>query len=226
MDAKTQGVVLRCGKYSENQCIVQILTKDFGKVSYMVYAPQSKRARVRSTMLQPLTLLEIDTDSKPSREIQHIKDAKPLMPANFSPAKIAVAMFVADVVNACTVEGSPDLLIFNKVFDTIKILNTDAAIDAHFAIRFLLEFAEALGFNPVQDFENVLIQEFLGTLVEQSEKDLFLRLINAASQGNIAVFSHPERRTLVRTLLLYYKLNLPDMPHIKTLDVLEEIYTP
>lgn len=225
MEIKSQGIVLRCSKYSENNYIAQILTREAGKLSFAVYAPQSRRARIRTSMLQPLTLLEIDFDSKPSRTVQQIKDAKPLSMGVLSPAKISVAMFVSDLVCCTTVDGNADLILYNKVLDVVKSLNSYTAVDGHFAIRFLLDYADALGFNPVRDFENVVLREFVGTLVEQRERELFIRLVDAASGGNVNIFNHSERKSLLRILLLYYQMNLPDMPAVKSLDVLEEMYS-
>lgn len=225
MEVKSQGIVLRCSKYSDNNYIAQILTREAGKISFAVYAPQSKRARIRSSMLQPLTLLELDFDSKPSRNIQQIKDAKLLSMGVLSPAKMSVAIFVSDVVGCTTVEGNADLLLYNKVLDIVNHLNSDAPVDGHFAIRFLLDYADALGFNPVRDFENVVLRDFVGTLVEQRERELFIRLVDAASGGNVNIFNHDERKSLLRILLLYYQMNLPDMPAVKSLDVLEEMYS-
>lgn len=224
MEIKSQGIVLRCTKYSDNNYIVRLLTREAGKLSFAVYAPQSKRARVRTSMLQPLTLLDLDFDNKPSRTIQQIKEAKPIFTGVLSPEKISVAMFVADLVDCTTLEGGVDLLLYNKVAEVVNLLNSDIAVDGHFAIRFLLGYADALGFNPVQDFENVVLREFTTTLVEQSERELFMRFVNAASGGDVNIFTHAERKTLLRLLLLYYQMNLPDMPAVKSLDVLEELY--
>lgn len=225
MDVKTLGIVLRCSKYSDNNYIVQILTKSFGKISFAVYSPQNKRAKVRASMLQPLSLLELEMDNKPSRTIQHIKDARMLNLSVMSPEKVSMAMFVADVVWATTVDALPDADLFNKVESVVNSLESDQGIDGHFAIRFLLEYADILGFNPAHDMENLLLREFLGTLVETDDKELFIRLVEAASAGNINIFNHRQRQILLRTLLLYYKLNLPDMPAVKSVDVLEEIFS-
>ncbi len=225
MEVKSQGIVLRTSKYSDNNYIAQILTREAGKLSFAVYAPQSRRARIRTSMLQPLTLLELDFENKPSRTVQQIKDAKPLSMGVLSPEKISVAMFVSDLVCCTTVDGNADLFLYNKVLDVVRFLNSDATVDGHFAIRFLLDYADALGFNPVRDFENVVLREFVETLVEQRERDLFTRLVDAASGGNVNIFNHDERKSLLRLLLLYYQMNLPDMPAVKSLDVLEEMYS-
>lgn len=224
MEVKSEGIVLYCSKYSDNNYIARILTRESGKLSFAVYAPQSKRASIRTSMLQPLTLLELDYENKPSRTIQQIKDAKLLSTGVLSPAKIAVAMFVSDIVCCTTLEGNTDLILYNKVADIVKLINSDTPVDGHFAIRFLLEYADALGFNPIQDFENLFLREFVGTLVEKEERELFTRLVEAALEGNVNVFTHAERKQLLRVLLLYYQMNLPDMPAVKSLDVLEELY--
>jgi len=224
MDSKTIGIVLRCSKYSDSNYIAQILTKDFGKLSFAIYSPQSKKAKVRTSMLQPLSLLDIDFDGKPSLAIKQIKEAKLLSIKPLSVEKISVSIFVADIVCATIPEGNFDDTLFFKVLDVVNILYSDEKIDGHFALQFLLDYADALGFNPQYDSENILLSEFLGNLVEEGEKELFLKLVKAASSGDIKIFSHSERRTLLRVMLLYYQMNLPNMPSIKSLDVFEEVF--
>ena len=73
---KTKGIVLESFKYRDNQSIVHVLTEEFGKVSYLVYAPQSKRASIRQSNMQVLSILDMEVEHLPHRDLQRIKEAK------------------------------------------------------------------------------------------------------------------------------------------------------
>lgn len=227
MLTKTEGIVLRCYNYKDNKYLTHILTREYGIVTYAVYAPQSKRSRTRMSYFQPLTLLELDVEHKPNRTIQAIKEIRPVVAGlNLvtSPHKISVAMFVAEVVNACILPENPDANLYSSMRQVVTMLNSESGIDGHFPLMFTLQLADYLGFNPTHDAERLVVNEFLGSAQDSNERTLFNRLIEAQENGNVKVFTHTERQILLRTMLRYFKFNLPDMPEIKSLAVLEDLF--
>lgn len=227
MLTKTEGIVLRCYNYKDNKYLTHILTREHGIVTYAVYAPQSKRSRTRMSYFQPLTLLELDVEHKPNRTIQAIKEMRPVVTGiNIvtSPHKISVAMFVAEVVNACILPENPDAHLYNSMRQVVAMLNSESGIDGHFPLMFTLQLADYLGFNPTHDAERLVVNEFLGSAQDSNERVLFNRLIEAQQNGDVKVFTHTERQILLRTMLRYFKFNLPDMPEIKSLSVLEDLF--
>ncbi len=225
---KTEGIVLRCYQYKDNRYLAHILTKEHGVVTYAVYAPQSRRSRTRMSFFQPLTHLMIDADHKPGRAIQTLKEIVPQpggMNMISSPQKISVAMFVAEITNASILPENPDAQLYSIVSNAIDHLNSDERVDGYFPLSFMLSLADYLGFNPSHDEERLVINEFLSNTADVSERETFLRFIEASQNGNISVFTHSERQMLLRTMLRYFKFNLPDMPEIKSVSVLEELFS-
>lgn len=227
MLTKTEGIVLRCYNYKDNKYLAHILTQEHGIVTYAVYAPQSKRSRTRMSYFQPLTLLEIDAEHKPNRTIQVIKELRPVstgMNILSSPGKIALAMFVAEVTNACILPENPDAELYSSLRSVVESLDSDTPPDGHFALRFMISLSDYLGFNPTHDAERLVVNEFLNSAKEPEERELFLRLIEAQKSCKERVFTHTERQILLRAMLRYFKFNLPDMPEIKSLCVLEDLF--
>lgn len=227
MLTKTEGIVLRCYRYKDNHFMAHILTRESGIVTYAVYAPESKRSRTRMSFFQPLTLLELDADHKPSRTIQTIKEMRPLsagMNILSSPHKMALAMFVAEVTNACILPENPDAELYSTLRNVVESLDSETPADGHFALRFLLTLSDYLGFNPTHDEERLVINEFLSGNVTPDERQLFTRLIEASGSGNVNIFRHSERQSLLHTMLRYFKFNLPDMPQIHSAEVLEAVF--
>lgn len=225
---KTEGIVLRCYQYKENRYLAHILTKDHGVMTYAVYAPQSRRSRTRMSYFQPLTLLLIDADHKPGRAIQTLKEIVPLsasMNILGSPYKISTAMFVAEITNSCILPENPDEQLYTILRETVDLLDSEKPLDGHFPLQFMLSMADYLGFNPAHDEERLVINEFLSNTADLSEQETFLRFVEASRNRNITIFTHSERQMLLRTMLRYFKFNLPDMPQIKSVSVLENLFS-
>ena len=66
MLSKTQAIVLHSLKYGETRIIVDMFTRKFGRLSFIVNIPKSSKSKVKKQFFQPLTLLEIEVDRKSS----------------------------------------------------------------------------------------------------------------------------------------------------------------
>ena len=63
MLTKTQAIVLHSLKYGETRLIVDMFTRSYGRLSFIVNIPKSSKAKVKKQLFQPLTLLEIEVDA-------------------------------------------------------------------------------------------------------------------------------------------------------------------
>ncbi len=206
---------------------MHILTPDYGKITYAVYAPQSKRSKIHNNMLQPLSMLEIEAEHKPNRTIEQIKEARALTSGLYimkNPAKTALSMFIAETADACIYEEHTDPSVFEKLESTVRFLDSENCVDSHFALRFLMELSDILGFNPTYDSESLILDTYLKSIASTDEQKLFLDFLTVCKSGEPNIFSHTQRRQLLRLLLGFFKFNLPDMPDIKAVEVLEEVF--
>ena len=71
----TKGIVLRLVQYKDNSYIAEIYTQRFGKISFSVHRPQSKKATIRNYHLMPFSLLDMQIEYKENRDIQKIREA-------------------------------------------------------------------------------------------------------------------------------------------------------
>ena len=72
----SKGIVLSALKYGESSRIVRVYTEEFGVLSFLVNSVGSKRGVVRSSMLLPLSLLELVHTNKGEGKLDRIKEAK------------------------------------------------------------------------------------------------------------------------------------------------------
>ena len=70
------GIVLHQVKYNDESVIVNIYTLQHGNVGFLVKMPKQKRSNVKTLLLRPLNILELDFDFRPNQALQRISDMK------------------------------------------------------------------------------------------------------------------------------------------------------
>ena len=97
MLTKTSAIVLHALKYGETRLIVDMFTRNYGRLSFIVSLPKSPRGKIKKQFFQPLTLLEIETDVRPRLQLQKLSDVRLLHPFSsipFVPEKLSISLFV------------------------------------------------------------------------------------------------------------------------------------
>ena len=73
---KTRGIVLNYIKHRETSIITHIYTELFGRQSYIINGVRSHRSKIKLTLFQPLTILDLEVYYKPVRDLQRIKEVR------------------------------------------------------------------------------------------------------------------------------------------------------
>ena len=58
----TGAVVLRSLKYGDGSLIVDMLTEEYGRLSFMVRIPKTSKGRLKRQLFQPLSVLRLTFD--------------------------------------------------------------------------------------------------------------------------------------------------------------------
>lgn len=217
MQHSTQGIVLTTTRYKDNAYIVNIFTRDFGKVSYMVHHPQSKKAKVRTQHLGAMTLLDLEVLHRENKEIQQLSEAK-LHPLSYAlyedPAKISICLFMADVVQKSLETSNADTDLFQFLVHCVESLVGSKQVGL-FALSFLLDYAKFIGIYPYDEQENEWIN-----YLPNDKKALFLTMLR-----NLQALNSSEKRTGMQLLIQYYQHFFSGMENLKSLDVLTEVFS-
>ena len=99
MLVKTEAIVLHAFKYGEARLIVDMFTREAGRLSFAVPIPKTSKGRLKKQYFQPMTLLEVECDLRQRTQLQKLKDARLLTPYTsipFAPDKLAISLFVAE----------------------------------------------------------------------------------------------------------------------------------
>ena len=124
MYSKTRAIVLKNTNYSESSIISKIYTREFGIQTYILRGVRKGKSKIRASMIQPLSLVELDVYQKPNTSINNIKDLRnsPLLfEIQDNIIKKTVAMFMTEIINYCLTEEVSDKELFdfleNQIID-------------------------------------------------------------------------------------------------------------
>lgn len=240
MLTKTQAIVLHSLKYGETRLIVDMFTRQFGRLSFIVSMPKTAKSKMKKQFFQPLSLLEIETDVRPKMQLQKLSDvrlASPFASIPFHPHKLSMALFLAEFLYYALRSEQRNELLYDYVESSILWLDGQEDRFANFHLVFLMRLSRFLGFYPnldhyqTGDYFDLRESEFLSApplhrdflYPEEADK---VQLMMRMDYPTMHLFrmSHRERNRLLEVTLIYYRLHLPDFPEMKSISVLQELY--
>lgn len=239
MLVSTLAVSLRVSPSGDSGLVADMLTERFGRLSFMVHAGRGRRA-ARRNMFQPLTLLEIDFDHRPSARLQHVRSvrmAPPYGSVPFSSGKMAVAMFLAEFL-ACATRGEREAgPLFGFVRQSLLWYDACAGNAPNFHLVFMIGTLRFLGFRPgigrgggsgyfdLQTGEYTAVKPPHPHFVGGEELRLMPLVLEAdySTMRRLAM-SRQQRNRATDIILEFCRLHLPQFPRLRSIDVVRELF--
>ncbi len=237
---KTEAIVLHSLKYGESKMIVDMFTRQAGRLSFAIPIPKTPKSRLKKQYFQPMTLLFIEFDHRPQLQLQQLKDARLLLPyasIPFSPEKLALSLFTAEFLYHALYSEQEHDALFDYILSSMQWLDTVDKGFANFHLTFLMHMSRFLGFYPnLSDYTEGCVFDlraavFLSSVPLHSD---FLapdeaRLIHLLMRMDFPTmhlyrFSRKERNRILEVLLHYYRLHIPQFPEMKSVSVLQELW--
>ena len=238
MNVTTRGIVFNKVKYAESSLVVKIFTEELGLQSYLVKGVNSKNARLKPSLFQPLSLLEMVAYHRPSHGLQHIKEARisyPWQHISFSPEKQSILMFLDEVLYKSIRHENPDKELFQWIYHALVWFDLEENNFLNFHLFFLMQLTLFLGFSPKRKTSGIMVPPFFDMqeghfvqskpshayYLEDEQSGFFFGLAQMGLDG-LKTFriTNTQRRNMLDALLTYYQLHLPELGKIKSLDVL------
>lgn len=240
MLVKSRGIVLNTFKYTEDKMISVAYTEAEGFRTFLLHRSKSARSKVRHTLFQPLSMLELEWNELSGKQMFHPKTARVYYAFNSLPyedGKRAIGQFVAEFLNYA-LRGEPSSkLLFNYIEQSLEWLDECSGDYANFHLVFLMRLAEILGFAPnVEEYSEGCFFDMESStfclsqpshpkfLMPEDAKNLPLLLRMSYSNMKAFKFSGAERSRLLTFMNDYFKLHLPEFPELKSLKVMREIF--
>lgn len=232
MIAKTKAIILRNTNYSESSIISKMYTREFGVRSYILQSVRKGKSAIRPSMIQPLSIVEMDVYEKPNMKLGRVKDLKNtplLLNIQDNMLRKSIAMFYIEIINLCVTEELCEEELFDFLeSEIIQLENTDSL--SYLPPRFLLALSSFLGVQPQGSYsENTpFLSIYEGIYVHQQGTDTF-------TQAESAFVSHlldsPEtfggsatvRKGVLKQLIKYYQHHIIKNKDVKSVDILAEL---
>ena len=151
MLTKTQAIVLHALKYGESRMIVDMFTRDQGRLSFIVNLPKTQKGRLKKQYFQPLTLLDVEADIRPKAQLQKLRDIRLLRPFTsipFQPEKLSISLFIAEFLYHALRGEQQNIPLFDYIESSIMWLDERDEHYANFHLVFLMRLSRFLGFYP------------------------------------------------------------------------------
>ena len=237
---KTKGIVLHCLPYNDRYVIITMYTEDFGRTAYLVANARNKKNNVSRSLMQPFSVLDMEVEHQNNRDIQRIKEAKPgfiITQLRYHPVKNAITLFLSEVLYRIIQEKEANLALFDFLYRSILWLEVANAGVANFHLAFLMQLSVYLGIRPGNDafkansYFDMLNGVFSDTIplhnnyLNKDESIVFERLMRMSYENmSLYTFVRQERSAIIRHIIGYYRLHLPEFPEIKSLGVIQSLF--
>ena len=252
MLVKTEAIVLHSLKYGETRLVVDLLTREAGRLSCIVPLPKTPKGRLKKQYFQPMTQLEVEVDLRQRLQLQKLKDARLLSPyasIPFSPEKLALSLFIAEFLYYALRSEQRDEPLFAYVSGAMQWLDMAEDGYANFHLTFLMRMSRFLGFYPnLEEWEvrgggeerESTMPDMLFDLREgrfcttaplhrdflQPDDARRIHILMRMDFPTMHLFrlNRTDRNRIVDVLLHYYRLHIPQFPELKSLSVLQELW--
>ena len=215
MKESLQLIVLGTTKFSENGIVVHTLSREYGRRGFLVRVGK----KTPLGLLMPLSLIEAEIVSNPKSELwsaHKLASRAPLYGIRGDLKKNSMTLFMAEVLMRAVRDGMNEDGLFEWAESSILTLD---ALQGHFPnypLRFLLEFAGALGFRP--GFES--IAPFAGSNL----KAMQALLESSLQQSLLLPLRGEERNELCEEIIRYLEYHLDSSLNVRSLAVLRELF--
>ena len=239
MHYKTQGIILGTSKYNDRFSITHVFTRDFGRVSYLLPRSKGKSQKIKPSLFFPLSVLNIEVEHLPLRDIHRLKEAEvafPLHDMSMNITKVSLSFFLSEFLSLVLRETERNDLLFDYLRNSIETLEATEKGLGNFHLTFMIGLTRFLGIYPNMDhftreaYFDLLNGEFVLSTPLHShylskKQSKYLFYFQRINYGNMHLFrlSPSERNAVLETLITYYRLHVWDFPPMKSLEVLREV---
>ncbi|WP_373057342.1 DNA repair protein RecO [Zunongwangia sp. H14] len=235
---KTEAIILSALKYGEADLIVRAYTLESGVKTYMLRGIlKSRKGKLKASLFQLLTQLEVVASHKDKGTLEYLKEAKVLhtyQSLHTNMIKGSMLMFLAEVLRNAIKEEEPNPALYQYLKLSLNWLDLHGSI-ANFHLIFLLKLTRYLGFQPEDSsadlsyfnmldgvFQEIRTNEYC---VEGKNLDFLKQFLSADFDSSKDIKLNQQSRTgFLNLLLLYYELHIEGFRKPKSLAVLNEIF--
>lgn len=241
MMTKTRAIVLRQVKYGDASIIIDMLTRELGRIAFAVRLPKTARGKLKKQFFRPLTIVDVEFDYRERISLQRIRDiriATPYYNIETDAVKLAEALFLAEFLHYATRSEQQNVPLFSFIETSLLWLDAASEGYANFHLVFMMRLSRFIGFYPnLEDYVtgccfDLREARFVAAVpthpdhlnpVEAGRIQTLMRM--TLDTMRLFRMSRSERNRITEILIHYYRLHVPQMPELQSLGVLQELFT-
>lgn len=240
MEVKTKAIVLRTVKYGESRIIVDLLTREAGRVSMVCQLTKSGKGKIKKQLLQPMTMLDVAFDYRKNISLQHFQDLRigqVYRSLLFDPYKLSITLFLAEFLIYATRDETDNRQLYDFIETSLLWLDNADGGFANFHLVFMLRISLFIGFYPnlddyhdgcVFDLRNAVFtsQPPLHSDYVGAEEASHLQQLMRMQYATMHLFrlSRSQRNRILELLLTYYRLHVPAFPELHSTAIVQELF--
>ena len=240
MYEKLRGIVLNTVRYSDRHNIVHIYTDGRGLMSFAVPLGKTHAARMRSAMLMPLSLVDIEAGVRSGRDLSVLRELRrnyPLSTLYSDPVKNAIALFISELLAHVIQEPEGNGPLFSYIEQAVRLLEQLPGQVANFHICFLYHLGSHLGIQPnLESYRRGYWFDMTdGTFVPAAVSGHMhlkpaeagvIHLLSRMTFSNMGVFrfSREERNRVLDVIISYYRLHNAAIGTLRSPDILKQLF--
>lgn len=240
-------VVLRSTPYSDTHNITSIYTQQWGLQAIRIPKGNGRSRSLTQSWrktLQPLRIVELQTLREPSQGF--VVPTEILLRGGVmdniipNPVRMAMVFFIAEFTERIVRNFPPDEQLYSFVHQSVEILQEISSSQvANFHLAYLVGMLRWLGYLPEvqqlrfaseQSFFDLNSGQFVSTQGKYTIPPQEARFVATMVRINYRnmhrfQFDRQQRTRTLQLLLTYYHLHNADVGSLRTLDVLQQIFS-
>ncbi len=208
-------IVLSTTKVGDTSLVLHTLSQEYGRHSFIV------KIRKSTSLFMPLNILTAQVTESSKTDLWKASDVKAVWPLSGIRSNIhknTITLFLSEVLYRSLKEGSYEENLYQWCRSMILTLDGLQSDFASFHLKFLLDYAAALGFRA--DIQS--LSPFAG-----ERRDDLEQLLNVSDIGSFLIYplDGKRRNEIAEILLEYLSYHLDSHLNIQSLKVLRELYS-
>ena len=239
MIQKSKGIVLHSIKFGDTSLIAHLYTENFGRHSFIFKGIRSKKAKIKSNIIQPLFILNLEFYFKEGKDLSLVKEAslaKPFIHIPYDLKKSAQAMFIAEILYRCLREEELNKPLFDFLCSSIEYFDLIQSGSADFHIIFLIKLSKYLGFYPASNESEIefvsdikgIYKDHISThfdYINHSDSALLDKILNSNYENLIDLdLNQNKRNALLEAILKFYSFHIEEITRLKSFLILRELF--
>jgi len=236
---KTRGIVLHVTDYAETSLVAKIYTEDFGMQSYLINGVRKQKAKFKSNLFQPLSLVDLIAYHKAGQGLKRISEINPhpqFASIPYDIVKSSVAMFMNELIYRSIREEEKNQILFDFLHNSIQILDLRTLDCSTFHLYFMIQLTRYLGFFPNGNYyedESIFnleegnfqlgIPPHPNFLNNQLTKHFYHLMHCSFENYHLAEINHSQKKEFLSALISYFELHHTHGSSLKSHQVLHEV---